>query len=116
MVVVSQAHPRHADRYCNKYAPSVTCLCNGTVTDYNTLGISMGGFPSYVGGKSTAPAYFRAVRSGYLNGRAGPGGYNQLMPATFLIDARGNIFYTHYNKTKSDHPELTELIDLVLEV
>jgi hypothetical protein len=34
--------PKHAERYCGKLAPSITCLTNETTMPYETYGLQQG--------------------------------------------------------------------------
>jgi peroxiredoxin len=107
VVGVAMGEPKHAERYCGKLAPSMTCLANETTLPYQTYGLQQGKL-----GELMSPAVIvasvRALARGSSQGEAI--GDVKMLPGTFIVDRNGIIQYVYYSKHAGDHPKIADLI------
>lgn len=99
--------PKHAERYCGKLAPSITCLTNETTMPYETYGLQQGKLGELIS-PAVMVASVRALRRGSSQGEAI--GDVKMLPGTFIIDKNGIIQYVYYSKHAGDHPKIADLI------
>jgi peroxiredoxin len=107
VVSVAMGEPKHAERYCGKLAPSMTCLTNETTMPYETYGLQQGKL-----GELMSPAVIvasvRALARGSSQGKAI--GDVKMLPGTFIVDKQGIIQYAYYSRHAGDHPKIADLI------
>lgn len=107
VVSVAMGEPKHAERYCGKLAPSITCLTNETTMPYQTYGLQQGKL-----GELMSPvvvvASVRALARGSSQGEAI--GDVKMLPGTFIVDRQGIIQYAYCSKHAGDHPKIADLI------
>jgi len=109
MVAIAIGEPKHAQRYCPSYAPSLTCLCNQTLEAYRAYRVKRGsGDRLFTADFMLATA--RAALSGHVQGKAT--GDTVTLSATFIIDASGIIRYAHYDEHAGDHPSIERLLEV----
>jgi len=99
--------PKHAERYCGKLAPSMTCLTDETTLPYQTYGLQQGKLSELMS-PSVMVASVRAMARGSSQGK--PIGDAKMLPGTFIVDQQGIIRYTYYSKHAGDHPAIETLI------
>lgn len=99
--------PKHAERYCGKLAPSITCLTNETTKPYETYGLQQGKLGELIS-PAVIAASVRALAHGSSQGQTI--GDAKMMPGTFIVDRQGIIQYTYYSKHAGDHPNIADLI------
>lgn len=106
---VAMGEPKHVKRYCERLAPSITCLTGdaGGEAAYNAYGLREGGLQQ-IASLDTLKAGFRAMRQGHRGGK--PVGNVKMLPGTFIIDTRGRVAYAYYSKHVGDHPPMTNVI------
>lgn len=110
VVAVGQGETKHAQRYCGKLAPSITCLTDETTEPYHSYGLRQATLLEFAQNSGAVlKASLRAMMQGHIQGQAT--GDVRMLQGTFIIDQQGIIQFTHYNKHAADHPEITRLIE-----
>ena len=99
--------PKHAERYCGKLAPGITCLTDETTLPYQTYGLQQGKLTELMS-PAVVTASVRALTRGSSVGKTI--GDAKMLPGTFIIDKHGIIQYTYYSKHAGDHPGIADLI------
>jgi hypothetical protein len=99
--------PKHAERYCGKLAPGITCLSDETTLPYQTYGLQQGKLTKLMS-PAVVTASVRALTRGSSVGKII--GDAKMLPGTFIIDKHGIIHYTYYSKHAGDHPSIADLI------
>ena len=107
VVSVAMGEPKHAERYCGKLAPSITCLTNETTMPYETYGLQQGKLGELMS-PAVVVASVRALARGSSQGEAI--GDVKMLPGTFIVDKQGIIQYAYYSKYAGDHPKIADLI------
>ena len=107
VVSVAMGEPKHAERYCGKLAPSITCLTNETTMPYQTYGLQQGKLGELMS-PAVVVASVRALARGSSQGEAI--GDVKMLPGTFIVDNQGIIQYAYYSKHAGDHPKIADLI------
>jgi peroxiredoxin len=107
VVSVAMGEPKHAERYCGKLAPSITCLTNETTMPYQTYGLQQGKLGELIS-PAVVVASVRALRRGSSQGETI--GDVKMLPGTFIVDKQGIIQYAYYSKHAGDHPKISDLI------
>jgi peroxiredoxin len=107
VVSVAMGEPKHAERYCGKLAPSITCLTNETTMPYETYGLQQGKLGELMS-PAVVVASARALARGSSRGETI--GDAKMLPGTFIVDRHGIIQYTYYSKHAGDHPDIADLI------
>ena len=110
VVAVALGKPQHAQRFCDKGAPSVTCYCDHKAKVYARYGLQQASaFQLLNPFVYTATA--RAAAKGHYQGT--PTGDIKMLPGTFIVDTDGIIQYVYYSSHIGDHPDIDELIAVV---
>ncbi len=99
--------PKHAQRYCGKLAPSMTCLTDETTLPYQAYGLQQGNLAELISA-SVVVASVRALARGTMQGETI--GDAKMLPGTFIVDQLGIIQYVYYSKHPGDHPKIDDLI------
>ena len=99
--------PKHAERYCGKLAPGITCLSDETTAAYETYGLQQGKLNELIS-PAVIAASVRALTRGSSQGKTI--GDAKMLPGTFIVDQQGIIRYTYYSKHAGDHPDIAALI------
>jgi peroxiredoxin len=108
VVAIGLGEPKHARRFGEKLAPSITCLTNEKPDLYDTYGIGRGNMLRLVA-PDAIKAGARAASKGFTQGSAT--GDTLRLGATFIVDKQGIIQYAHYGKHAGDHPDLQNLVE-----
>ena len=99
--------PKHAERYCGKLAPGITCLTDETTLPYQTYGLQQGKLNELMS-PEVILAGARALAHGSSQGETI--GDTKMLPGTFIVDKQGIIQYAYYSKHAGDHPRIDDLI------
>jgi peroxiredoxin len=111
-VAVGLGRPEHAQRYCGKLAPSLTCFVDAETEAYAAYGLAPGTV-SQLAHPQTFLAAARAVSRGHTQGAAT--GDTKMLGGTFLVDTQGIIRAVHYDRHPGDHPDLDQLLSTGVE-
>jgi hypothetical protein len=99
--------PKHAERYCGKFAPSVDCVVDKTTKPYQAYGLSRGGVTAFFSSKVAQTA--RDLREeGIVGGQII--GDPLMLPGFFIVEQGGTVRYAYYAKDASDHPDMAHVI------
>lgn len=110
LVAVALGEPKHAERYCGKLAPSLTCFAATSNDPYTAWGLRRGTVGEFVGTSfKMMGATLKAMRNGQMQGEAT--GDVQMLPGTFIVDQAGIIRYAYYSAYAGDDPEIDVLVD-----
>jgi peroxiredoxin len=107
VIGVAMGRPKHAERYCGKLAPSVTCLTDETTLPYQIYGLQQGKLNELISA-AVVFASVRALARGSTQGETI--GDAKMLPGTFIVDKHGIIQYAYYSKHAGDHPNIADLI------
>jgi peroxiredoxin len=112
VLAIGIGQPSHAEFFCSRLAPGITCLTSETITLHRRYGIGYGESKNYISTKF-AGSVARAVMQGYMQGipTTGPEGYG-LLTANFVVDRSGVIRYAHYARIVGDHPDFEEILQV----
>lgn len=108
VVTIGIGQPKHAERYCTKLAPHLTCLSTPRSEDYYEYGLYPAGISQFV-----STNVLSSLAGGLLRGNVGgmPSGDVRLPPGTFIVDGAGKIRYAFYGKDIAEHPAISELLE-----
>jgi peroxiredoxin len=113
LATIGVGEPRHAERYCGQYAPSVTCLCNQTLEAYRAYGLKPGNALQLLGPQvllASARTAARGVTQGRNTGNA------FMLGGVFVIDAQGVVRFADYDEYAGDHPDFAEILAAVQQL
>ena len=107
VVAIALGKPKHAERYCGRLAPSISCYCDGVETAvYTAYGLEQGKMSFLNPGLVKAGA--RAMAAGHRLGKTTGDVY--MLPGSFIIDGAGVVQYAYYSQHAGDHPDLGKLL------
>lgn len=110
LLAVGLGEPKHAERYCGKLAPSLTCFAATSNDPYMAWGLRRGTVGEMLGtGFQLMGATFKAMRNGQTQGEST--GDVQMLPGTFIVDQAGIIRYAYYSAYAGDDPEIPVLVE-----
>lgn len=106
---IGLGQPKHAQKYCDKIAPSLPCFAATTNDPYYAWGLHKQGLGDLVGNAfNVVGATLRAARSGQSQDEVT--GDSAMMPGTFIVDRAGVVQYTYYSHYAGDDPDIPTLI------
>jgi hypothetical protein len=105
-LAVGIGKPKHADRYCGRLAPSISCIVSETHELHTRYGIRRSSGASEIV-RSLAPSV-RALQAGHFQGAAT--GDIRLKHATLLVDVEGIVVLSQYGDFVGDHPDIDTLL------
>jgi thioredoxin-dependent peroxiredoxin len=108
IVAIGLGEPKHARRFGDKLAPSVTCLTNEKPDLYDTYGIGRGNLLRLVA-PDALKAGARASSKGFTQGSST--GDTLRLGAVFIVDEQGIVQFAYYGKHAGDHPDIPSLIE-----
>ncbi len=108
LAAVGIGKPKHAQRYCGRFGPSVQCLVNPTKEAYDAYGLKRGRLMDLIG-PQTIIASARTVARGIVQGNATGDPY--MLGGVFIIDQQGVIRYARYDQYAGDHPGFAEILE-----
>lgn len=108
VVAIGLGQPKHAQRYCGKLAPSLTCLSNERSKLNRTYGLTEGSLLAITTSPSAVRNGMRAYRAGFRQGKST--GNVKMLPGTFVVDSEGIIRFAHYGKNAGDHVDIDTLL------
>ncbi len=112
LLALGLGRPEHAERYCGRLAPSLTCFADTTNDAYYAFGLRQGTMTEAIQNAfNIAKVSAKAVADGFMQGKAT--GDAQMMPGTFIVDQQGIIRYAYYSQYAGDDPEIPVLLEAV---
>lgn len=110
LLAVGLGEAKHAERYCGKLAPSLTCFASTTNDPYYAWGLYQGSREQLAEhGMDIMKASFKALLNGQIQG--GATGDTHMLPGTFIVDRDGIIRYAYYGQYAGDDPAFDVLFD-----
>jgi hypothetical protein len=109
-LAVGLGEAKHAERYCGKLAPSLTCFAADSNEPYYAWGLrqtTVGEALTNAIGITRATA--SALAKGIVQGQAT--GDTHMLPGTFIIDRAGIVRYAYYSAHAGDNPAIPELLE-----
>lgn len=112
LLAIGLGQPKHAERYCGKLAPHVTCFSDTVNDGYYAWGLRQGTMAELAAqGMNVLKASAKVLLAGHMQGAA-TGDINML-PGTFIIDRDGVVQYAYYSKYAGDDPSIETLLQVV---
>ncbi|MCA0455980.1 MAG: AhpC/TSA family protein [Chloroflexi bacterium] len=109
LLAVGLGEPKHAERYCGKLAPHLTCFADAGNDGYYTWGLRQGTMGELASnGFNVLKASAKALLDGHIQGTAT--GDAHMLPGTFIIDRDGIIRYAYYSQYAGDDPAIDVLV------
>lgn len=109
LLALGLGEPKHAERYCGKLAPHLTCFADTSNDGYYAWGLRQGTMSELAAnGFNVLKASAKAMLKGHTQGSAT--GDAHMLPGTFIIDRGGIIRYAYYSKYAGDDPTIDELL------
>jgi len=109
LLAVGLGEPKHAERYCGKLAPHLTCFADTVNEGYYAWGLRQGTMAEMrAQGFNILKASAKAMLDGQFQGAATGDIY--MLPGTFIIDRGGIIRYAYYSQYAGDDPSIEVLI------
>jgi peroxiredoxin len=109
VIAVAHGEPKHAARYCGKFAPSIACLVGAGTAPFETYGIGQVGIKAGLSPNMTVNL-LRQYAKGNFGGEIT--GDVLRMTASFVIDRQGIVRYAYYGKDISDHAPITDILSI----
>lgn len=107
IVAIGLGQTKHAERYCGKLAPSLTCLSNEESDLNRAYGLTRGSLLQLMGPAGIANGV-RAMSKGFRQGKST--GDELMLPGTFVVDKAGVVRYAYYSANAGDHPNITAVL------
>jgi peroxiredoxin len=109
LLAVGLGEPKHAERYCGKLAPHLTCFADTVNDGYYTWGLRQGAIAEL---RSNAFNILKASAKAMLDGQyqGAATGDTHMLPGTFIIDRTGIVQYAYYSQYAGDDPLIEVLI------
>lgn len=109
LLAVGLGEPKHAERYCGKLAPHVTCFADSSNDGYYRWGLRQATNAEFAAhGFDILKASAKALLKGQMQG--GATGDVAMLPGTFIIDRDGIIRYAYYSAYAGDDPSIDDLL------
>lgn len=112
IVAIGLGQTKHAERYCGKLAPSLTCLSNEEPDLNRAYGLTRASLLQLLGPAGLANGA-RAMAKGFRQGKST--GDELMLPGTFVIDKGGVVQYAYYSANAGDHPDITAVLRQVAQ-
>jgi len=110
LLAVGLGEPKHAERYCGRLAPSLTCFADDKNDGYYAWGLRQGTAGElFANSLNVLRASAKAMAAGHVQGRAT--GDTHMLPGTFIIDRDGMIRYAYYGHYAGDDPAIEALVN-----
>lgn len=113
VAAIGIGEPKHAQRYGDLLAPSVTCLANKSLEAYHAYGIRQGSALQLIGPKVLAAGAQAAARGSRQDQATGN---TFMLGANFVIDGQGVIRFAAYDEFAGDHPEFQTILAAVTQL
>ncbi len=115
LLALGLGEPKHAERYCGKLAPHLTCFADTVNDGYYAWGLRQGTIAEFAAqGFNVLKASAKAMLDGQMQGAAT--GDAQMLPGTFIIDRDGIVRYAYYSEYAGDDPTIDSLIQQAAEL
>ena len=109
LLAVRLGEAKHAERYCGKLAPSLTCFAATTNDPYYTWGLHQASAADMrTHGFDILKASAKALFNGQIQGAAT--GDVAMLTGTFIVDQDGIIRYAYYSEYVGDDPAIDVLV------
>lgn len=109
LLALGLGEPKHAERYCGKLAPHLTCFADTVNDGYYAWGLRQGTMGEFAAQSfNVLKSSAKAMLAGHMQGAST--GDAQMLPGTFIIDRAGIIRYAYYSKYAGDDPTIDELV------
>ncbi len=109
LLAVGLGRAEHAERYCGKLAPSMTCFAATSNKPYYLFGLRQTTLGEAAGNAfNLAKATMKAMANGQVQGAET--GDRAMMPGTFIVDRAGIIRYAYYSAYAGDDPPIPDLL------
>lgn len=109
MIALSMGEPKHAKRYCGKFAPHIDCLVDETTKPYDAYGLTRGRSKEFMT-LNNAKRFIELAAQGIQAGSVV--GDWMMMPGFFIVDQNGIVRYTYYAREAADHPDMSAVIEV----
>jgi len=110
LLAVGLGEAKHAERYCGKLAPSLTCFAATSNDPYYSWGLQQATMADMRSeGFNILKASAKAVLNGQTQGAAT--GDTAMLTGTFIVDQKGIIRYAYYGKYVGDDPAFDVLLE-----
>jgi peroxiredoxin len=110
LLALGLGEPKHADRYCGRLAPHLTCFADTVNDGYYAWGLRQGTREQLAEhGVEVMKASFKALLNGRIQGAAT--GDAHMLPGTFIVDRDGIIRYAYYSQYAGDDPAIDVLLE-----
>jgi peroxiredoxin len=110
LLALGLGEPKHAERYCGKLAPHLTCFADTVNDGYYAWGLRQGTMAEMrAQGFNILKASAKAMLDGQMQGSNT--GDAHMLPGTFIIDRIGIVRYAYYSKYAGDDPPIDTLLE-----
>lgn len=109
-LAVGLGEAKHAERYCGRLAPSLTCFAAENNDRYYAWGLRHGKAGELLSNSlNILKASTKALAAGHIQGKTT--GDPHMMPGTFIVDRDGIIRYAYYSQYAGDDPPIDVLVE-----
>jgi len=115
IVNIGLGRPEHAERYCGKLAPNLTCFAATDNEPYYAYGLRQSTTGELLKtGIGLLRATATAMRAGHSQSKST--GDVAMMPGTFIVDEAGVLRYCYYSQYAGDDPSIEQLIEFARQM
>lgn len=109
VINIGLGEPKHAERYCGKFAPSFTCYAATSNDPYLAWGLRR---PTGSEALATAIPLIGATLGAMARGMRQDEvtGDGAMQPGTFIVDSNGIVRYAYYSRHAGDDPYIEDLV------
>lgn len=100
--------PQHVQRYSQRYAPSITCVCGAGTETHTRYGLQRHTIAELFS-RPVVVSHIRAAANGFTPGALT--GDLKILTGQFIVDTNGIIRYAHYSRYVGDDASVSVILE-----
>jgi len=107
ILAVGIGEPQHVQRYSQRYAPSITCVCGEGTETHTRYGLQRHTIAELFS-RPVVVSHIRAIANGFAPGALT--GDMKILTGQFIINTSGIIRYAHYSRYVGDDADVSDIL------
>jgi hypothetical protein len=107
ILAVGIGEPQHVQRYSQRYAPSIACVCGQGTETHTRYGLQRHTIAELFS-RPVVVSHIRAAANGFAPGVIT--GELKILTGQFIVDTSGIIRYAHYSRHVGDDASVSDIL------
>jgi hypothetical protein len=107
ILAVGIGEPQHVQRYSQRYAPSIPCVCGQGTETHTRFGLQRHTIAELFA-RPVVVSHVRAAADGFTPGMLT--GELKILTGQFIVDTGGVIRYAHYSRYVGDDASVSDIL------